>query len=1439
MQLLQAINCFLQTCNDTCRRSLAIRYYSVTPISGRAGLIQWVENVTSIYSVFKSWQNRAQLVQLSALGTGNVRGTVPPVPRPSDMFYGKIIPALKEKGLRRVISRRDWPHEVKRKVLLELMQETPRQLLWQEMWCASEGFKAFNLKAKRFSASVAAMSMVGHILGLGDRHLDNILIDFLSGDVVHIDYNVCFDKGKRLKIPEIVPFRLTQIIEAALGLTGTEGSFRSNCQSVTGVLRKNKDIILMMLEVFVWDPLVEWTRGDGHDEAVIGGEEKKGMELAVSLSLFASRVQEIRVPLQQQNLHSRYSGFARLSSLEDAFSLKSAVLVSGIPLTVVPEPTLAQCSEIDGEVSRLVAELHTGLSSAVEALHEYTLALQRVLPLNYITSTQVNGWAQLLQLLVSNLSSDTLSLAKRQAADLVAKVKGDVSDSVKQRHQDLFHKMETYTMEIDKVNVECSGLMNSIGTDTEVKSKEKLLSAFTKYMQASGYSRSEVDSSVNREGQQKYDVTKDFNVHGDLEDRKSKVLSVVQIAANELFKIVKGKLLNFLNNPSGKVTWISEDDFVQHDSVTYHEFEEQIEKCALVSGFVNEVWDLFGFDTSTGNGQFISEGNWPSLFQACLYSCKKLIEQITEISLPDIIRSVISYNSEVMEAFGSISQIRGAIDTALEKLFDVELERTSLVELEKNYFVKVGLITEQQLALEEAAVKGRDHLSWEEAEELASQEEACRAKLDKLHQTWNEKDARSSSLKKLETDIKNSLVSTGRYFSTLISSEQGDGSAQNVAEIMASGTPPSGLTWRYLKRRLAPALIMQLDKQNENLEHIIKTRKETDKLKQDVASVKRVHFMLEEYCNAHETARAAKSAILLMKRKVLAQSILGDDKFYPAILNLSRPKLLEKFQSSISTLSNLMDCLQACERTSVSVEGQLERAMGWACASPSVAGAEQDWKLAKNNMEVAANSFFSATRELTIASRKGKICFWSDLRIFCLYCLVISKINLIFEGSEVPISCDIISICFRVSRGHTALTSECGSMLEEVLAITRSLHDLYSLGKQAAAAHSVLMADLGKANAILIPLEASLSTDVVALADGISKDKENNSDIPPIHGQALYKSYYFRLREACQPLEHLVPSIICSVKELHSMLTKLGRASGLHAGNLHKALEGVGESQLVRSQELALSRSDFSAGANLLDDKDKNFLEGDGGNFQGITESSPEGEGWISPPEHTYISSLDSSIASSEASAAKHSDNAVADNSMHVSHTSTCWQENETLENSVSQFAAEDDITIAATSVPPDLGESSQVLTSSKSTDISSTSSDNIAPADPHKMRPVPSSLNDVVSSIEHWYNVEKEASRDDKPLSCRNRQYSSKKVVEGHWGNDDNPSCKNSANCVTREMNTYALSVLRQIELKLEGRENDEFRSMTISEQVDHLLRQATSIDNLCNMYEGWTPWI
>mmetsp|Transcript_42630 Transcript_42630/g.76410 ORF Transcript_42630/g.76410 Transcript_42630/m.76410 type:complete len:194 (+) Transcript_42630:3323-3904(+) len=112
----------------------------------------------------------------------------------------------------------------------------------------------------RFSRTTAVWSMVGHILGLGDRHGENLLIDRMSGDCVHVDFSCLFDKGLTLEKPEMVPFRLTQNIIDSLGPTGIEGIFRSVCGITLQVLRAHRETILSILETFVHDPLVEWDR---------------------------------------------------------------------------------------------------------------------------------------------------------------------------------------------------------------------------------------------------------------------------------------------------------------------------------------------------------------------------------------------------------------------------------------------------------------------------------------------------------------------------------------------------------------------------------------------------------------------------------------------------------------------------------------------------------------------------------------------------------------------------------------------------------------------------------------------------------------------------------------------------------------------------------------------------------------------------------------------------------------------------------------------------------------------------------------------------------------------------------------------------------------------------------------------------------------------------
>ena len=49
-----------------------------------------------------------------------------------------------------------------------------------------------------YARSVATTSIVGHMVGLGDRHLSNILLDQGTGEVVHIDLGIAFGQVSSL-----------------------------------------------------------------------------------------------------------------------------------------------------------------------------------------------------------------------------------------------------------------------------------------------------------------------------------------------------------------------------------------------------------------------------------------------------------------------------------------------------------------------------------------------------------------------------------------------------------------------------------------------------------------------------------------------------------------------------------------------------------------------------------------------------------------------------------------------------------------------------------------------------------------------------------------------------------------------------------------------------------------------------------------------------------------------------------------------------------------------------------------------------------------------------------------------------------------------------------------------------------------------------------------
>lgn len=69
-----------------------------------------------------------------------------------------------------------------------------------------------------------------------------------SGKIVHIDFGDCFEVAVlREKFPEKVPFRLTRMLQKAMGVAGINGLYRTTCESVLRILRNNRESLLAVL----------------------------------------------------------------------------------------------------------------------------------------------------------------------------------------------------------------------------------------------------------------------------------------------------------------------------------------------------------------------------------------------------------------------------------------------------------------------------------------------------------------------------------------------------------------------------------------------------------------------------------------------------------------------------------------------------------------------------------------------------------------------------------------------------------------------------------------------------------------------------------------------------------------------------------------------------------------------------------------------------------------------------------------------------------------------------------------------------------------------------------------------------------------------------------------------------------------------------------------
>ncbi len=69
--------------------------------------------------------------------------------------------------------------------------------LHKMLWLKSRNSEVWLERRTGYTRSTAVMSMVGYLLGLGDRHPSNLMLDRYSGKLLHIDFGDCFEVSHR------------------------------------------------------------------------------------------------------------------------------------------------------------------------------------------------------------------------------------------------------------------------------------------------------------------------------------------------------------------------------------------------------------------------------------------------------------------------------------------------------------------------------------------------------------------------------------------------------------------------------------------------------------------------------------------------------------------------------------------------------------------------------------------------------------------------------------------------------------------------------------------------------------------------------------------------------------------------------------------------------------------------------------------------------------------------------------------------------------------------------------------------------------------------------------------------------------------------------------------------------------------------------------------
>lgn len=247
MQFFRMINSLMV--NDSLLNMYQIQTLNVIPLSISHGLVQWATGTYTLRAIIEQYRKHHSRDPLEEYLLTDEYGNA---------NFDFLLPIQKVA------------------ILEKIFNEIPDTDLANFFWLKAPTADTWLRQIDTYSISVAINSIVGYIIGLGDRHPSNLLIDRNTGKAIHIDFGDCFERAAmRTFLPEIMPFRLTRMMVRALGPGGVDGIFRTSFVSMSTLLRANEQVLEMVLALFVHEPLIDPDAAEDNATSNQGSKEQK------------------------------------------------------------------------------------------------------------------------------------------------------------------------------------------------------------------------------------------------------------------------------------------------------------------------------------------------------------------------------------------------------------------------------------------------------------------------------------------------------------------------------------------------------------------------------------------------------------------------------------------------------------------------------------------------------------------------------------------------------------------------------------------------------------------------------------------------------------------------------------------------------------------------------------------------------------------------------------------------------------------------------------------------------------------------------------------------------------------------------------------------------------------------------------------------------------